>query len=390
MKSFQDDPVNEGRSVRFVEDDHLDKRQWHVVIENPRPSMFHPRVYEQSYTLPVGQRPKRIDPGISAYGGLPPSCQDGFKPGSPRARTREENEQIIRKGRMMQEIEKTKEAMRALKTQPQGIPPTRAQKQMYKRGTSLMHHLVREPGAKDMGISAYRDSLRSIPVNLDKRRNSSDSLPSPPKTIPPKLLLTPSEWEKLEPSEPPPSPRTRPMASPLTATQWENMESDEPSPTLQQKRATSLLTADAWEKYEPLDIPPTPRPKHLTLPRPTAQWEEDIDPEPTSPIPRLKLSTSLLPPEKHAEIEASKSRRLVYRPTTRPTPASRKAYYTKALPPTPKRLRDFVPRTITNSPPKNLKAHYDLNPSRDTLYHMIDRIHRNEASKNWHLDPDRY
>jgi hypothetical protein len=380
MKSFENDPVNEGRSIRFVEKTLVNKRQWRVKIQNPRPSVFHPRVYENSHRLPLNRRSKRVDRGIALYGVLPPCCQNGCDPGCPRARTKADNEKSLLKGRKIQQMEKIVEAKRVLKSEPQNVRPTAVQKRKDMRDTSPPHRPIRESGAKARVNLAYGETLLPWIVNVAKLPGSSPSPPSSsasstatsPSIKSPKLLSTAAEWEKLEPAETLATPRLE--NSSLTTTQ--------------QKRLASV------------EKPSTPRLNPLGLSLTTDQWE-NVEPLAASPTYQLSAPSSFLTSDLHKKAMAGnpydmighwpkrnwlKARRTTTRTVTRP----KKPYFTKALPPSPTRSKAYISIKSTPSSSKNLKASYDLIQSKPTLLQMLKKLYHNEQPESWKRDPDRH
>jgi hypothetical protein len=300
MKSFENDPVNEGREITFVTKYAIDDtKHWCVVIKNPNRSIFHPEEYEKSHRLPSNQRPVRIDWGIHQNGGLPPVCWNGCD--CPRGLTKEDKERILKRGRELQQMEKSASDVRS-----------EIQKSKFNRETELKnkqgsvvtrnkrHWLdIRDISArkdteasttKSPGTLAGSAASPPTPVRLPesaKSPASPTSTPACPTIEPPNVLLTAAEWEKLEPLKslaPPPTPRLKHMK--LPAAQWEILDPIRPSSTPQPR----YVEFSEWNKLTPVGTPRIHRPsaEELSLIGDKRERDKLLMPPPPPPPPMAR------------------------------------------------------------------------------------------------------
>jgi hypothetical protein len=260
MKSFKNDPMNEGREVIFGSKSSKDNaKHWCVVIEDPHRSVYHPQEYKKSYRLPLNQRPKRIDWGIHSNGGLPPCCQDGCSPNCPREYTKKEKEIMLERGRERHKMEENAEAVRAMMDDSRN----RSQKLKDRQDSVIPRSSAPRSSSHWLDTqdnSTRKDSATSPPTSLNPP-DMSASPPLPTTIDPSKLRFTAAEWEKLEPPDLKPPPTPRPQHMQLPAAQ-ENLEPIRPPPTPQLKH----MGFYEWDKLNPIEPPSTPRPSPMALP----------------------------------------------------------------------------------------------------------------------------
>jgi hypothetical protein len=274
MKSFENDLVNEGREITFAIKNAVDNtKHWCVDIKNPNRSIFHPEEYEKSHLPPVGQRPIRIDRGIHSNGGLPPACWDGCDEGCPRELTKEDKDGILKRGRLLWQMEKSAQDVRAeMQKSKFGL-----EKELNKRQDSAVRHWL------DTG---------------DTSTHEDPNVSTTEKAEPPKVLLTPAEWEKLDALDsraPPPTPRLKHMK--LPASQWGKLDPiRQPPPTPQ----PGYMDFSEWDNTTPVEPPRNPRPSVEDLSHIVGKEERDklLMPPPPPPRPKARAPLPLVQTKK--------------------------------------------------------------------------------------------
>jgi hypothetical protein len=313
MKSFEDDPANEGREITFITKHAMDDtKHWSVVIKNPNRSIFHPEEYEKSHCLPASQRPVRIDWGIHQNGGLPSTCRNGCDQSCPRGLTKEDKERILKRGRELQQMEKSAQDVRSemkkskfsweteLKNKQDSVVTRNKRHWLDTRETSARkdpESLTTENAGTLAGSAAFPPTPVRLPESA-KSPASPTSIPACPKTEPPNVLLTAAEWEKLEPLEPlapPPTPRLKHMK--LPAAQWENLDPVRPSPTPQPR----YMEFSEWNKLNPIKPPQIHRPsaEELSLIADKGERDKLLMPPPPPPQPEARAPLPLVQAKTH-------------------------------------------------------------------------------------------
>jgi len=179
LKSFIYDPHNEARRVTFIEDRVL-AQHWSVHIQNPNLSNYHPRLRYARHNSAVSGLPECVRWIENGMKGNFSMCRGGCGFGCPSPMTKEEKERSLARGRALRKKEKDEKDM---------PPPPRR---------------VISPISEVQSAPLPSPRLRPLSEQQIAEMVKAPLLPpKAPRPGPAKLLLTPEQWEAVEPVKPP-------------------------------------------------------------------------------------------------------------------------------------------------------------------------------------------
>jgi hypothetical protein len=201
IKSFQDDPSNSDRKVRFI-GGRKKSLHWFVLIEDPDPSMYHPRMYQNSRRLPSDGRPRKSNVQLAGSIGLPHVYRRGNDMRHPHGTI-----SIAKAQSLVKKIKESK--FRQKKKDSNDEDHSDAKEALRARQRAML------PPPRPIRMSLSTANVAKVP-------HTQQGPHITPEIGGENVRLTVSQCESIDSLKPPPTPRLKHAELPLSAEkEWE-------------------------------------------------------------------------------------------------------------------------------------------------------------------------